>query len=459
VNASSVVAHPSSYRDPSGFLFYKDGVLYRQVNKVFKTAFDKFINEGLYQHLVENNQCISHQLIDENLTGYADWYATLIPQKLPFISYPYEWCFDMLKDAALLTLRITREAIGFGMILKDASAYNIQLHKGRTIFIDSLSFEEYDETKPWIAYRQFCEHFLAPLVLMSYLKKPLQGLLLAYPDGIPLDLASKLLPLRSKLNLHTYLHIHFQVSISKNRIRKEPNANRSFSKKKMLDLLQSLQEKVQSLSFDQAATVWSSYYEEAGERGQYLSSKKQIVEDWVWKLSFQTVLDAGANQGEFSEIARKKAAYVISTDLDHSSINTLYNKVKQQEITNIVPLVIDLVNPSPAIGLNNEERDSFLARTKVDLTLALALVHHFAIGRNIPLTKIAELFSSVTRYLIIEFVPADDEKVQLMSEFKKDLLANYSEMHFEIAFLEYFAIVKKERINDSNRTLYLMEKR
>jgi hypothetical protein len=345
------------------------------------------------------------------------------------------------------------------MILKDASAYNIQLHKGRTIFIDSLSFEEYDETKPWIAYRQFCEHFLAPLVLMSYLKKPLQGLLLAYPDGIPLDLASKLLPLRSKLNLHTYLHIHFQASISKNRIRKEPNANRSFSKKKMLDLLQSLQEKVQSLSFDQAATVWSSYYEEAGERGQYLSSKKQIVEDWVWKLSFQTVLDAGANQGEFSEIARKKAAYVISTDLDHSSINTLYNKVKQQEITNIVPLVIDLVNPSPAIGLNNEERDSFLARTKVDLTLALALVHHFAIGRNIPLTKIAELFSSVTRYLIIEFVPADDEKVQLMSEFKKDLLANYSEMHFEIAFLEYFAIVKKERINDSNRTLYLMEKR
>jgi 2-polyprenyl-3-methyl-5-hydroxy-6-metoxy-1,4-benzoquinol methylase len=457
--ASSVVPHPSSYRDPAGFLFYREGILYRQVNKVFKTSFEKFTREGLYQHLVDKNLLVSHQLIEKNLTGSPDWHATLVPETIPFISYPYEWCFDMLKDAALLTLEVAREAINYGMILKDASAYNIQLHKGRMIFIDTLSFEKYDETKPWKAYRQFCEHFFAPLALMHYLKQPLQSLSLAYPDGIPLDFASKLLPLKSKLNLHTYLHIHLQASMSSNTARQQKKTSSSFTKKKLLDLLRSLTEKIQSFSLTQSPTVWSSYYQEAGERGDYLSSKKQIVADWLSRLNFKTVLDAGANEGKFSEIAAKRSAYVLSADLDHSSVNALYHKVKKQQIKNICPIIIDFANPSPAIGVNNEERPSFLKRTKVDLVLALALIHHLALAKNVPFDKIASMFSSITHYLLIEFVPSSDEKVLLLSENKKELLLSYSEETFVNNFEKYFSVLEKREILKTGRTLYLMETR
>src|SRR5438105_7774210 len=206
--------HPSSYRDPSGFMFEKDGILYRQVNQVFKEHYDHFIQTGCYKKLVEKGQLISHQTIPENLTGTPEWYITLKPEKLDFISYPYEWSFDMLKDAALLTLQLVKDAISFGLILKDATPYNIQWHKGKFIFIDTLSFEKYNETEPWIAYRQFCESFLGPLLLMHYAKMPLQQLLLSYPEGIPLSIIKKLLPAKSRFSLYTYLHIHVHASIA-----------------------------------------------------------------------------------------------------------------------------------------------------------------------------------------------------------------------------------------------------
>ena len=450
--------HPSSYRDPSGFLFYKNEILYRQVNQVFKKDFELLIEGGLYQSLVEKKILISHELIRENLTGSPDWYLTLQPEIIPFISYPYEWCFDMLKDAALLTIETAKEALNFGMMLRDASAYNIQLSKGKMIFIDTLSFEEYDEQKPWVAYRQFCEHFFAPLALMHYLKQPLQSLLIACPDGIPLSVAAKMLPFKSKLNLHTYLHLHLHSSVAKKN-RSEIDQKRAFSKQKMKNLLRSLEDGIKSFSFSQSPTVWSSYYEEANQRDDYVAVKKEILTDWVSKLNFSTVLDTGANEGEFSELVANKSACVISTDLDHSSINRLYNKIQQKSIPNIYPLIMDLANPSPAIGVNNEERTSFLQRTKVNLTLALALVHHLALGRNIPFHKIAKMYHSITVYLVIEFIPPTDEKVRLMTIHKKDLLINYSEEYFTSAFQNYFSILEKREINNSGRILFLMEKK
>ena len=150
----SVSPHPSSYRDPSGYIFEQGGVLYRQVNLFYQKDFELFTNSGLYHHLVSNQWLVPHRVIPQKLTGTNNWYQTLQPEIVPVISYPYEWCFDMWKEAALTTLRIAREAISFGMLLKDASAYNLQWHRGKMFFIDTLSFEVYDETKPWIAF--FC---------------------------------------------------------------------------------------------------------------------------------------------------------------------------------------------------------------------------------------------------------------------------------------------------------------
>src|SRR5574338_510419 len=168
----TVILHSASYRDPSGFIFIKNGTLYRKVNKIYKNHFDHFITSGCYDSLVKKKLLLSHEVITENFTGSENWYLTLKPEPVEFISYPYEWSFTMLKDAALLTLQVMKEAISYGMILKDATPLNVQWHQGRFIFIDTLSFEKFDET-PWIAYRQFCEFFLSPLVLMHHLKIPL----------------------------------------------------------------------------------------------------------------------------------------------------------------------------------------------------------------------------------------------------------------------------------------------
>ncbi|MBO9684800.1 MAG: class I SAM-dependent methyltransferase, partial [Flavisolibacter sp.] len=206
------------------------------------------------------------------------------------------------------------------------------------------------------------------------------------------------------------------------------------------------------------STVWSNYYEEAGQRGDYLAVKKQIISDWLSRLNIKTVFDAGANEGEFSELAAGFATYVISTDSDHSAISKLYQKVLQKKSSNIFPFVLDLANPSPAVGVNNKERPSFLERIKVDLTLALALIHHLALGRNIPFEKIAEMFSCAGKYLVIEFVPGEDEMVRLMTSHKKELLPAYTEENFLTAFQKFFFIHHKQEVSASGRTLYLMQK-
>jgi hypothetical protein len=448
--------HSSSYRDPSGFMFYHNGVLYRQVNKVFGKDFDQFISGGLYQHLVDQDLIVPHQLISENLSGTGQWHATLQPEAIPFISYPYEWCFEMLKDAALLTLRLVQEAMKYGMMLKDASAYNVQWHKGKMIFIDTLSFEKYEEEKPWIAYRQFCEHFLAPLALMHYLKEPLQNLVLAYPDGIPLQLVRKLLPFRSKLNLNTYLHLHLHGSIAQ-KPGQQTSTVKKFSKQKLQNLLQSLKDLITSFSLNQPSGVWSGYYDEAVQREDYLDQKKQLVNEWSQKTDFKTAADLGANEGAFSELISSKAQLIISTDFDHYSINRLYQNIKGRKTENIIPLVVDLSRPSPAIGLNNEERFSFIERLNVDLVLALALIHHLAVGKNIPFEKIAQGLLKAGKSLIIEFVPKEDEKIKIMLEGKKDVYDWYTKDQFLNSFSKYFSIIESKEIGTSKRSLYLMQ--
>jgi hypothetical protein len=464
--------HPSSFRDPSGFIFVrhsadspkesfvtfgeKDNILYRQVNKVFKEHFDFFISSGFYEKLVQQQLLIPHEIINENLTGSNDWYKTLKPEKIEFISYPWEWSFDMLKDAALLTLRVAKESVTSGMVLKDASPYNVQWHKGKLIFIDTLSFEKYNPEEPWIAYRQFCQSFLAPLLLMHYSKNSLQQLLLAYPEGIPLGIAKSLLPRRSKFSLHTYLHIHLHASVAK-RKNAAASSKTKFSKQKFLNLISSLEILINKLRLPEQSTTWSGYYEEASQRNDYLEQKKKIIVQWLETIpGIKTAADLGANDGEFSHLLSSNNIQTIAADFDPYCINKLYNQLKAAGEKNIQPLIVDLSNPSPATGVNNNERASFISRLYVDLVLALALVHHLAIGKNIPFEMIADLFQKICSSLIIEFVPKEDEKVQLMLTNKKDIYAGYTAENFEKVFGKYFRLVNKETIPGSGRTLYLM---
>ncbi len=455
----NALLHPASYRDPSGFMFEKEGVLYRQVNNLFKEHYDLFIQSGCYNYFTEQGQLIPHESIHENLTGTANWYLTLKPEKIDFISYPYEWSFDMLKDAALLTLQMAKDAITFGLVLKDATPYNVQWHKGRLIFIDSLSFEKYNEKEPWIAYRQFCESFLGPLLMMYYQKIPLHPLLLAYPEGIPLSLVKKFLPGRSRFSLYTYLHIHVHAGIASAK-RKDNTRSLVFSKQKMLNLLGSLETLIKKLQFSQRESTWSAYYNEAARRNEYLDEKKKIVASWIDQLpGIGKAADLGANDGEFSKLLALKQIDVLATHAEALLINNLYLQIKTGAVKNIQPLILDLSTPTPAIGVNNEEHSSFLQRCQVHLCLALALVHHLAIGKNIPFEKIATFFAGIGHFLVIEFIPKDDEKIQLMLAGKKDIYTSYTEQVFLQAFETFFQIVNKQEIGSSGRILYLLKKK
>lgn len=455
---ASFKTHASSYRDPSGFIFMKAEVLYRQVNKIFKDDFDHFINSGCYQSFAEKGWLIPHETIPENLTNTDDWYLTLKPASVPFISYPYEWSFDMLKDAALLTLNLLKESLQYGLILKDASPYNIQFPGNSPVFIDTLSFEKYKEQEPWIAYRQFCECFLSPLLLSSYSKQPLQQLMLAYPEGIPLAITRSLLPWRSKFSLYTYLHIHLHAGIAE-KSKGEKGKKIIFTRQKLQNLISSLEGLVKNLTLKPRSTAWSAYYDEASQRKDYLLHKKEIINDWIDKTdNIKTAADLGSNDGEFSFLLANKNIQTIAGDFDPQCINNLYNRLKDKKTTYILPLIIDIANPSPAIGVNNEERTAFTSRLNADLTLALALIHHLAIGRNIPFDLIAGFFQHVTHQLIIEFIPKEDEKVQGMLTGKKDIYTAYTVTDFEKAFTKYFKIIDTKAITGSGRVLYRMTK-
>lgn len=456
---SNIVPHPASYRDPSGFVFEHEGKIYRQVNKSYVSSFEQLCNSGLYQQLVSKGDLIAHTEINSNISGSSDWFTTLLPEQLPFISYPYEWCFDQLRDAALLTLSVTRYSIEKGMILKDATPYNIQFHNGRPLFIDTLSFDRYEADQPWIAYRQFCENFLFPLYLEHYLGTDCIPWLRNYLDGIPVDVVARLLPWKSKWNLGVRLHVLLQNNVKQAGQKNGPQKI-VFSQQKMLHLLQHLESIVANIKPGYPKqSNWSNYYEETILGQGYLKEKEKVFTKMLSLLTYSTVVDLGANDGYFSMIMAKTSKLVVAIDSDSRCINSLYQRCKTESIKNIMPLVNDLSNPSPSLGFNNQEREGLGKRMKADLVVALALIHHLAISKNLPLPLLANYFSSFSPQLIIEFVPKEDEKIKQLLSGRRDIFDHYTKDDFEKSFSEYYNILASETITGTGRVLYCMKRK
>lgn len=452
----------SSFRDPSGFLFIREGILYRQVNQVYREDYSRLMVSGLYEKLVKNGLLITHAETDIQPADAALCYKVICPERVPFISYPYEWSFGQLQDAALATLSIQRRALKLGMSLKDASAYNIQFPKGKAMLIDSLSFEQYQEGEPWVAYRQFCQHFLAPLALMAYKDVRLNQLLRIYIDGVPLDLASRLLPRSTRWNLGLATHIHLHASLQKRHANSDLKAVRNaqkMSKEVFLNLIENLRSTIRKMKWKPSGTEWADYYEANNYNDNAFEHKEILVGDWLKKINPRTIWDLGANTGFFSRVAAQTGAYVISADIDPAAVEMNYQKVKENNEQNMFPLVLDLTNPSPSIGWMNRERDSFLQRGPVDAVLALALVHHLAISNNVPLNRVADFFTSCGEWLIVEFVPKDDSQVAKLLRNRKDIFDDYTREGFEKAFGEKYAILSSSAIRDSERWLYLMRRK
>ena len=454
---------PGSFRDPSGVLFVRDGVLYRQVNQRYREAWDLLTGSGLHRELVDEGLLVGHEEVSTELAPVAGAYRVLRPERIPFISHPYEWCFSQLKDAARATLHIQRRALEKGMILKDASAYNIQFRGSRPVLIDTLSFAPYREGEPWVAYRQFCQHFLAPLALMAHCDVRLGRLSNLFIDGVPLDLASRLLPRRTRLRFGLLTHVHLHARSQQRHAHAARRAGTAralhVSKAGLLGLVESLSSALEKLDWTPAGTEWSDYYDDTNYGSSGTEHKIELVRKLIGAVAPKTVWDLGANTGRFSRIAGEAGAHVVSWDLDPAAVEKNYRQARAEGSRTLLPLLLDLTNPSPAIGWAHEERMSLRERGPVDLVMALALVHHLAISNNVPLPRIAAFFAALAPHLLIEFVPKHDSQVQRLLATREDVFDQYTREGFEAAFATHYEVRDVQPIRDTERVIYLLRRR
>lgn len=451
----------SSFRDPDGFVYRHGPTLLRQVNNSYREHYHALIESGLYDELSAAGLLVSHE---ERPVGFAltpEAFRVLEPLQVSMISYPYEWCFSQLKDAALATLDIQKRALARGMTLKDASAYNIQFHEGKPILIDTLSFECHPEGAPWIAYRQFCQHFLAPLALMADVDVRLGRLLESYLDGIPLDLASRLLSKRSWGHLSLALHVHLHARSIRRHAdtsREQVGRIRNLRPKGLEALLENLESAIRRLDWEPVGTEWAEYEDVHGYSTEARSEKERVVLDLLEDVAPETVWDLGSNTGFFSQSAASVARTVVAMDGDPAAVEILYRRLKQQGERRILPLWIDLTNPSPSLGWAHAERDSLMNRGPTDCILALALIHHLAIANNLPLESIARMFSDLARHVIVEFVPKSDPQAQRLLVSRKDIFPNYRRDTFEAVFSRFFRTIHAVQIAGTDRWIYRMDR-
>ena len=457
----SAVRSPASFRDPSGFVFTRNGTLYRQVNDVFRGDYDCMMASGLYEGLAAAADMVRHQEVDEPFAA-ANGYRVLRPERVPFISYPYEWCFGQLKAAALLTLRLQRTALRCGMSLRDATAYNVQFNGPRPIWIDTLSFETLREGHPWVAYRQFCEFFLAPLALMRYADERLHVLLRTFIDGVPVRMASKILGPATWLNPGLAIHIHLHARAEEKSggpRRQRAAAERHLGRSGLMGMLDSLERTVNGLSWTPHGTAWGDYYDATNYTAEAFEHKRQLVAAALDRLQPASVWDFGANTGTFSRLASDRGIPTVAFDVDGAAVEKNYRTVVEKNEQTLCPLLLDLTNPSGGIGWANEERQSIAQRGPADTVFALALIHHLAIRHNVPFDRVAEFLATVARSLVIEWVPKEDSQIQRMLASRDDVFTEYGEGQFAAAFARWFRVCEVSPVRGSLRSIYVMERR
>ena len=380
---------------------------------------------------------------------------------MPFISYPYEWSFGALREAALRTLEAQQLAMADGFTLRDATAYNVQFHRGRPVLIDTLSFEGAERGRPWIGYRQFCEHFLAPLALMAHRDVRLGRLLRDHIDGIPLDLATGLLPRRTMLNVGLASHLHAHARAQGRHAADTDGTARvkPISALQQQALVDNLRRTVEALDWTPEGTEWADYADHTSYADEAARSKDELVERALRAADGRVVWDVGANTGRFSAIAARLGREVVAWDIDPAATERHYRALKRDGVTTVLPLLLDLGNPSPGLGWAHEERRSWLERAQADTVLALALVHHLAIGRNVPLDRIAALFARVAPQLVVEWVPKTDPMVRRLLATREDVFPDYTLEAFVAALGAHFDLLADEPIAASERRLLRLQRR
>lgn len=531
-----------SFRDPDGFVFENQGRIFRFLTGQGITSYEMLMNSGLYKKLREKNRILTFEKSSEifnssfmeNIRSSSEEFSDapqysnanyprndaeysmnikekknpsiqthrafeiLETEKLDFVSYPYEWSFSQLKDAALLTLAVQQDAMKFDMSLKDAVGFNVQFHRGRPVFIDLPSLEPLREGEPWHPYRQFISHFIGPLLLISRVDWRFNLDLTHFIDGLPLDYISRLLPMSTWLSPSCLIHIHWHARMiaryekTKNPVRTEKTKDFAqlektkdsaqsektkdfaqsektkdsdqsekksavFTKRNLENLIDSLLSFVKGIAPPKMTTEWDDYYNDTNYDATAFAEKKKLVAKIIAELAPGTTIDLGANRGDFSRIAAEHSQLVLAPDRDPNAVECNYLTIRRQKEEKIFPFLLDLCSPTPAIGWRNSERQGIFERLHGDLVLALALIHHLCIGNNVPLQSVAEMFRQMAPSLLLEFVPKEDGQVQRLLRSRDDIFPNYSLNHCLTEFGKFYPHHRILPIPSSQRVLILFE--
>lgn len=456
---------PSSFRDDAGFVFRENGVLFRAISESGISGYSQLMDSGLASELQSRGWLVEHrECAADHAAALSSGAAKVLePEPIPFLCWPWEWSFSQWKEAALLTLDLQSEAIGHGMRLKDASAFNVQFVRGRPVWIDTLSFEDNSDGSPWVAYRQFCRHFLAPLALMAHVDPRLGRMLLCHLDGVPLDIASKMLPWRTRVQSGLAAHLHLQARMEHRHEASDAPVERPgpvLSVAGQRAVLESLRSAVSGLHWRNSNTEWASYYGNTNYSGAAMALKESVVERMVEDVApRRLVWDFGANDGRFSRIAASSGCQTVAWDIDPGAVDIAWRAVRGNTELPVLPLLLDLTNPSPSVGWDLCERESLVARGPADLVMALALVHHVCLTGQVPLERFCAFLARCAPAAIVEWIPRDDSQARRLLARRPDRCPGYGDIAFEDAVRSHWNIAEVVDLAPSGRRLYRLERR
>lgn len=455
-----------SFRDRDGRVYHFQGRVFRGLSASALESFRQLTQKDFYKKLSEAGKVVATRELaaDENPLP-ADirerWAGFLEHEPVPVISYPYEWTFSMLKAAASLQLHVIERAVSNGFTLKDATPYNIQFVGREPVFIDIPSFEPLQKGEPWAGYRQFCEMFLFPLFLQAYKGCDFQPFMRASIDGVNVQQAAALFGFRDRFRKGVMSHVWLQSKLDRRYGGSSENVRSNlksagFNKELILANVRKLQKLVKRLEWDAKGSEWGDYAEFHNYSDEDHAHKEAFIRDSVSSEKPATVWDIGCNTGQFSRIAAAGSERVVSTDIDHVAVERIF--LNPETPGNILPLVQNVADPSPNWGWRNRERSDLQTRSKPDLVLCLALIHHVVITANIPLAEFIEWLAGLTDKLVIEYVSRRDDKVQTLLRNKEDKYQDYSRESIEANLRKHFEIRRQEEVNEGDRTLYLCTK-
>lgn len=442
--------HPASFRDPAGYLFREHGGLYRAITPAGAADFQRFLASGLAAELTGDGRVIPFLE-----TGPRGRERIIQVEALPFVSYPFEWSFGQLRDAAVLTLELELAALQHGLTLKDGSAYNVAWRGGRPVFLDHGSFAVHEEGAPWTGYRQFVMHFLGPLLAMKYRDHREILQLRSFTDGLPLDYVAKLLPRRTLLMLYPLIHIHLHAFLEKRHAGGRTKKSAALPRRKLVDMLSCLRDFIAGLTPPKdLAGVWTDYYGDTNYPAAAFAAKQELCAAVCRELRPALAVDFGCNTGEFTRLAAKEGGgTVIAADADAGSIERLYASIRGDGAIPVLPVLQDLNNPTSRFGVMSREFDGFLTRCRSDFALGLALIHHLRIGGNWPLKTIARLFGENAPNALVEFVPKQDSQVQRLLASRPDICDDWTLEEVCRAFSPYYQSIEVLPLPESERVL------